>query len=453
MKNFNSQVKIRLGKDMNGNPVFMTGSQFINTLEVHKDPSLCTNGARPLTLTSSSFTAVLPVTTMPETPMYTNGTSSANGMLDGNPIFSEGATIGIGDLTPLVIGGEVRNICPVLDRSYNEVVTPSATNVVYAMFSTSGTEGDLPTDTNMQVSFCTVNSNGSYQPYELEAGDYYLEPNLLYSFGYARKYNLSSGSGGSSVSMTGESSHEEIMNAIGRSLVKLHSYAKITLGEDAPLSETEGFKVSVNIREDGTILPTFVISGYDSGIITPIGSTLVTDRLNISAKTGKGYVSGIFMYINGVKVDNDKVDVVNTNGLITVSFNNQSHGGQMTNVLSDTDVIELAYMVPWEPKVVPPLTKFLVNYIIEPDSRVSVRITTSAQNMGRISGTIKWFDSTDTFIEDMVFSNLPTGMEQTVLVGTSTGTTINAGSNYMKVSVTTTYEDDSELTEHLTIFN
>jgi len=70
-----------------------------------------------------------------------------------------------------------------------------------------------------------------------------------------------------------------------------------------------------------------------------------------------------------------------------------------------------------------------------------------------MSGKLSWYDSTDTFIEDMTFSNLSTGISQTVLVGTSIGTTINAGSNYVKVSVTTTYEDDTELTEHLTIFN
>jgi len=70
-----------------------------------------------------------------------------------------------------------------------------------------------------------------------------------------------------------------------------------------------------------------------------------------------------------------------------------------------------------------------------------------------MSGKLSWYDSTDTFIEDMTFSNLSTGISQTVLVGTSTGTTINTASNYVKVSVTTTYEDDTELTEHLTIFN
>jgi len=453
MENFNSQVRIRLGKDINGNPVNMTGAEFINTLEVHKDPSLCTNGARPLTLTESAYTARLPVTTVPQHPIYTNGTSKAFGMLDGSPIFAEGATIGISYLERVIIGGEVRNICPVLDRNYNEVVTPSSTNVVYAMFSTNGNEGDFPTNANMQVSFCTVNANGSYQPYELVLGDYYLEPNLVYNFGYARKYNLSSGGTGATGSMTGESSSEELMIAIGRALVNLPSYTKFTLGEDTPLTDSEGFKVDINIKEDGSILPTFIISGHNSGTITPVGSTLVTDRLNIRAKTGMGYISSVYVLINGVKVDNDKVTIANNNGFITITFDNPATGGQMTNVLGEGDVIEVEYVVPWEPKIVPPLTKFVVSYFVENDGRVSVRITTAAESLGRMSGVIKWYDASDTFIEDLTFSNLSTGIEQTTLVGTSVGTTINNGSNYMKVTVTTTYEDDTELKENLTIFN
>jgi len=453
MNNFNSQVRIRLGKDLNGNPVNMSGADFINTLEVHKDPSLCTNGAKPITLTADSYIARLPVSTVPSHPIYIHGGSNANGMLDGSPIFSGGATIGIGSLTTVVIGGAVRNICPVLDKSYNEVITPNNTNIVYAMFNTSAVEGDLPSDTNMQVSFCTVNSNGSYQPFELPVGDYYLEPNLVYNFGYARKYNLSGGDGGGASSMAGESSSEELMVTIGKALKDIPSYTKFTLSEDAQLSPTEGFKVDVNIKEDGTVLPTFVISGYSSGVVTPAGATLVTDRLNIRAKTGMGYLSNVYFLINGVKVDNDKVSITNNNGMFTLTFDNPAVGGQMSNVLSNEDVIEVAYVVPWEPKTVPPLNQFLIGYTVESNGTITTTITTSAHKVGRMSGKLSWYDSTDTFIEDMTFSNLSTGISQTVLVGTSIGTTINAGSNYVKVSVTTTYEDDTELTEHLTIFN
>ena len=168
MLNFNNQVYLGTMNDPSGNPTTIIGADLLDSIEIHTPSVLGTFGARSITLVNDSTILSIDGSTLTQQPMYDNSVSLLD--LNGSLLLPTNVNLTISNTTVISVGNRDVNVVHIFKDGY-KVRTGTGENV-FGVLVTSGANGDLPTSTNMGMTFVTL-VNGQLTEYMLPAGNIY----------------------------------------------------------------------------------------------------------------------------------------------------------------------------------------------------------------------------------------------------------------------------------------